>query len=49
MAEYQSFQIKLEREEFLFGVVSEFGNKLHENKEEQYVLFIVKELMSYTR
>lgn len=47
--EHQPFQIHTETEEFLFGVTSELGNVIHENNEEQYVPFIVKEFIPYLR
>lgn len=45
----QPFQIHKEKEEFLFGIVSELGNKIYENNEEQYVPFIVKEFIPYAK
>lgn len=45
----QPFQIHTENEEFLFGVVSELGNEIQENNEEQYVPFIVKEIIPYSK
>jgi len=45
--EQQPFQIHTETEEFLFGIVSKLGNVMHENNEEQYVPFIVKEFIPY--
>lgn len=46
--ERQPFQICLEKEEFLFGVASVLGNEIQENKEEQYLPFIVKEFWPYS-
>lgn len=45
----QPFQIHTEKEEFLFGVVSELGNKIQENNEEQYVPFVVNEIIPYSK
>ena len=45
----QPFQIHTENEDFLFGVVSELGNKIQENNEEQYVPFFVKEFVPYSK
>ena len=47
--DHQPFQIHSETEEFLFGVASELGNVIHENNEEQYVPFIVKEFIPYLK
>lgn len=47
--DHQPFQIHSKTEEFLFGVASELGNVIHENNEEQYVPFVVKEFIPYPK
>ena len=45
----QPFRADLRKDEIMFGVVSELGNVMHENNEEQYVPFVVKEFRPYLR